>query len=87
LRSPIHEPVRVPIDAEDTQPIPRLALLVFPGAVVDVPRDLVPAILAAEPIVRREVVRWTRMHGPGGRLILIDTDTVARIAERWMPPI
>jgi hypothetical protein len=65
----------------------RLALLVAPGEVVDVPDDLAVEIIAAEPTARREYAKWSRMHGPGGRLILIDADLVARIAERWMPPI
>jgi hypothetical protein len=77
----------VPVGAEDTPPTPRLALLVAPGEVVDVPEDLAVEIIAAEPTVRREWVKWSRMHGPGGRLILIDADLVARIAERWMRPL
>ena len=75
----------MPIGAEDT-PTPRLALLVS-GIVVDVPHDLAVEIIAAEPTVRREWTKWSRLHHPGGRLILIDADLVARIAERWMPPI
>jgi hypothetical protein len=71
------------MDAEHP-PIPvRLALALAPGHTIDVPADLVPAILAAEPAVRRECLKWTRMHGAGGRVIVIDSDLVARIIKRW----
>jgi hypothetical protein len=73
--------VRVPIGAEDT-PTPRLALLVS-GIVVAVPDDLAVDIIAAEPTVRREWLRWSRQYGPGGRLILIDADMVASILQRF----
>jgi hypothetical protein len=65
-------------------PIPvRLALALAPGRVLDVPADLVPAILAAEPDVRRDCVKWNRMHGAGGRVIVIDAEVVARILDAW----
>jgi hypothetical protein len=43
-------------------------------------------IIAADPTVRREWVKWSRMHDTGGGLILIDADTVASILERWSLP-
>jgi hypothetical protein len=65
-------------------PIPvRLAVALASGHTIDVPADLVPAILAAEPAVRRECLKWTRMHGAGGRVIVIDSDLVGRILGEW----
>jgi hypothetical protein len=65
-------------------PIPvRLALALPPGRTIDVPGDVVPAILAAEPDIRREYVRWSRMHGAGGRVIVIDAEIVARVLDAW----
>ena len=65
-------------------PIPvRLALALASGRTIDVPGDLIPAILAAEPIVNREARRWTAKMGSGGRLILIDGEIVARVLDRW----
>lgn len=61
----------------------RLALVVAPGRVLDVPDGLVAAILAAEPTVRRECVKWSGMFGAGGRVILVDPDLVDRILSRW----
>jgi hypothetical protein len=68
----------------EPHPIPvRLALALGSGCTVDVPRDLVPAILAAEPDVRREARKWTAKMGASGRLIVIDPELVARILGEW----
>jgi len=61
----------------------RLALALAPGRTIDVPGDVVPAILAAEPDVRRDCLRWSRMHAAGGRVIVIDAEIVARILDTW----
>jgi hypothetical protein len=63
----------------------RLALSVA-GVTIDVPGDLVAVIVAAEPDVGRELLRWRRMHGPGGRVIIIDPQLVARILTQWPAP-
>jgi len=67
-----HRPIRV-----------RLAVAVAAGRVLDVPDDLVAAILAAEPTVNREARKWAAKVGPGGRLIVIDPELVAGILGRW----
>jgi hypothetical protein len=71
------------MNAEHRPIHPRLAVAVAPGRVIDVPGDLVAAILAADPVVRRECAKWSRMFGSDGRVILIDPDLVARILGRW----
>jgi hypothetical protein len=69
--------------ADHGEALPGLALVVSEGVTVDVPHDLVPAIVAAEPVVRRECVKWSAMFGSGGRVILIDPELVARILGGW----
>jgi hypothetical protein len=69
---------------DEHRPIPvRLAVAVAAGRVLDVPDDLVAAILAAEATVNREAGKWAAKMGPGGRLIVIDPELVARILEGW----
>jgi hypothetical protein len=62
---------------------PRLAVALAPGHIIDVPERLVPAILAAEPVVRHECLKWSRMHGTGGRVIVIDPVLVTRLLDGW----
>jgi hypothetical protein len=69
--------------ANHVEALPGLALVMSEGVTIDVPHDLVPAILAAELVVRRECVKWSRMFGSGGRVILIDPELVARILDGW----
>jgi hypothetical protein len=65
-------------------PIPvRLALALASGRTIDVPDDLIPAILTAEATINREARKWTAKMGPGGRLIVIDPDLVDRVLGRW----
>jgi hypothetical protein len=65
-------------------PIPtRLALTLSSGRTIDVPEDLTQAILAAEATVNREARKWTAKMGPGGRLIVIAPEVVARILNGW----
>jgi hypothetical protein len=71
------------MNIEHPSPRPRLALALPSGQTIDVPDDLVAAILAAEPAVRREVAQWSRMFGLSGRVILIDPELVARILDGW----
>jgi hypothetical protein len=49
------------MNADQEPPHPRLALLAAPGEVVDVPDDVAVEIIAAEPTVRREWVKWSRV--------------------------
>ncbi|MGH9320576.1 MAG: hypothetical protein ACRD3V_11915 [Vicinamibacteria bacterium] len=52
------------------------------GSEVDLSPEQIERVLAFSREIRREASRWSRMIGPGGRLVVIDEELVsAALAE------
>ncbi|MGH9322915.1 MAG: hypothetical protein ACRD3V_23895 [Vicinamibacteria bacterium] len=55
----------------------RLVLIRSDGSEIVLTLDEVERVLDFSREIRREAFRWSRMVGPGGRLVVIDEELVA----------